>query len=79
MSESNGNGKCPFTGGSTTKFGTVTNQTWWPNQLNIKILHQNSNMTDPMDPDFDLLGNFLYKPKYVTIFVQPVLSPKLKI
>jgi catalase-peroxidase len=47
----NGNG-CPFTGGATTKFGSVSNQTWWPNQLNLKILHQNSNLTDPMDPDF---------------------------
>ncbi len=59
MSESNGsNGKCPFTGGSTTKFGSVTNQTWWPNQLNIKILHQNPSVTDPMGVEFDYAEEF---------------------
>jgi len=59
MSESNGsNGKCPFTGGSTTKFGTVSNQTWWPNQLNLKILHQNASILDPMGGDFDYAEEF---------------------
>ena len=31
----------------------TTNQTWWPDQLNVKPLRQNSPMSDPMDEDFD--------------------------
>jgi catalase-peroxidase len=31
----------------------VTNRDWWPNQLNLKILHQNSPLASPMDPAFD--------------------------
>ncbi|NER84107.1 MAG: catalase-peroxidase, partial [Leptolyngbya sp. SIO1D8] len=43
-------GGCPFTG-ATRKFtaGTGTaNQDWWPNQLNLKILHQHSSKSNPM-------------------------------
>jgi len=54
----NGNGKCPFTGGSSTAFGTRANSDWWPNQLNLKILHQNSRLSDPMDADFDYAEEF---------------------
>jgi catalase-peroxidase len=50
--------KCPITGGSNTKFGSVSNQTWWPNQLNLKILHQNSSLSDPMDKNFDYAEAF---------------------
>ncbi len=48
-------GKCPVMHGGATseKFGGTTNRDWWPNQLNLKILHQNSGLSDPMDPDFD--------------------------
>jgi catalase-peroxidase len=48
--------KCPFhhaAGGSGT-----TNKDWWPNQLNLKILHQHSSKSDPMDPDFDYAAAF---------------------
>ena len=31
----------------------ITNQDWWPNQLNLKVLRQNSVLSDPMDDDFD--------------------------
>ena len=31
----------------------TSNQYWWPNQLNLKILHQNSPLSDPMGKDFD--------------------------
>ena len=36
--------KCPALGGphKHTAVGTMLNQHWWPNQLNLKILHQNS-------------------------------------
>ncbi len=50
--------ECPVTGGSTTKFGSISNQTWWPNQLNLKILHQNSSLLDPMGAEFDYVEAF---------------------
>jgi catalase-peroxidase len=42
-------GKCPFTGG----VGGHTNRDWWPEGLNLEILHRNSGLSDPMDKDFD--------------------------
>jgi len=47
--------KCPFTGDGpkTAIAGTPTNASWWPNALNIKLLNQNSPLTDPMGEDFD--------------------------
>lgn len=57
-SNDNGNGKCPFTGGSNTSFGTTTNKEWWPNQLNLRILHQNSPLLDPMGEEFDYAEEF---------------------
>ena len=44
--------KCPVAHGGTT------NDHWWPNQLNIRILHQNSSMSDPMDPSFSYAEAF---------------------
>lgn len=46
-------GKCPFSGRQH-----VSNRDWWPNQLNLKILRQNSSLADPMDPDFDYAAAF---------------------
>jgi len=34
------------------------NKDWWPNQLNLKVLQQNSVEADPMDPDFDYASEF---------------------
>tara|TARA_B100001094_G_C18180944_1_gene800856 strand:+ start:835 stop:3006 length:2172 start_codon:yes stop_codon:yes gene_type:complete len=47
-------------GGSlrNTAVGATANQRWWPNQLNLKILHQNSSMSDPMDSDFNYAEEF---------------------
>ena len=51
--------KCPVTGGSnTTMGGSNTNEQWWPNQLNLKILNQNSPQTDPMGEEFDYAAEF---------------------
>ena len=52
-------GKCPFSGGSTTAhdMGTTSSK-WWPNQLNIKVLHNNPEVGDPMDPNFDYAKEF---------------------
>lgn len=54
----NNEAKCPFTGGSNTAFGTRSNRDWWPNQLNLKILHQNTPQADPMGGDFDYAEAF---------------------
>jgi catalase-peroxidase len=40
---------------SVTGRGT-SNRDWWPNQLNLKILHQNSQLSNPMDEDFNYAG-----------------------
>ena len=36
----------------------ATNADWWPNQLNLKVLHQHSSLSDPMDKDFDYAKEF---------------------
>ncbi|MCW0000557.1 catalase/peroxidase HPI [Pararhizobium sp. YC-54] len=53
-------GKCPVMHGSlTSNSGEGTsNREWWPNQLNLKILHQNSALSDPMGTGFDYAGAF---------------------
>ena len=51
------NGKCPVMHGSHAS-GTTANQHWWPNQLNLKILHQNSPLSDPMGKDFNYAEEF---------------------
>ena len=52
--------KCPVLGGPHrhTAVGATANQHWWPNQLNLKILHQNSPLSDPMGKDFDYAEEF---------------------
>ncbi len=52
--------KCPVMGGARrhTVAGAPTNAGWWPNQLNLKILHQNSPLSDPMDPKFNYAQEF---------------------
>lgn len=53
-------GKCPVMGGvnAHTTFGVRSNRDWWPNQLNLRILHQNSALSDPMAKDFDYKEEF---------------------
>jgi catalase-peroxidase len=46
--------KCPFNHGASAP----TNRDWWPNQLNLKILHQQSPMSDPMDKKFNYAEEF---------------------
>ena len=51
--------KCPMHGDRRhTNAAAPTNAEWWPNQLNLKILHQNSSLSDPMDKDFDYAAEF---------------------
>jgi catalase-peroxidase len=42
----------------TTQGGTTSNRDWWPNQLNLKILQQNSPLSDPMGKDFNYAEEF---------------------
>ncbi|MEL7133369.1 MAG: peroxidase family protein, partial [Pseudomonadota bacterium] len=48
-------GKCPVMHGASlhSTFGGRTNKDWWPNALNIEVLHQHGARVSPMDPDFD--------------------------
>ncbi|MDG5472337.1 catalase/peroxidase HPI [Jeotgalibacillus sp. ET6] len=67
--ENNNAGKCPFSEGqsqektheesaiTTAKVGT-SNKDWWPNQLNLHILHQHDKKTNPMGEDFDYAEEF---------------------
>ncbi|RMT34271.1 Catalase-peroxidase [Pseudomonas syringae pv. spinaceae] len=47
--------KCPF---NHAAGGGTTNRDWWPKQLNLKILHQHSSLSDPMGEDFDYAKEF---------------------
>ena len=49
--------KCPVVGHAVTNEGK-TNAEWWPNQLNLKVLNQNSPKNDPMGEDFDYAKEF---------------------
>jgi catalase-peroxidase len=52
--------KCPVTGGANTHLaGSQPNEQWWPNQLNLSLLHQGSAKASPMDEDFDYAEEFL--------------------
>ncbi len=57
--------KCPVIGGTMrptserpTAEGGMSNRDWWPNQLNLQILHQNSPLSNPMGPDFNYAAEF---------------------
>jgi catalase-peroxidase len=52
-----GDKKCPVAHGATN-FSMRANADWWPNQLNLKILHQNSAKSDPMGTGFDYAEAF---------------------
>jgi catalase-peroxidase len=57
MNEDN---KCPVTGKSNKRIagGGRSNRDWWPNQLNLKILHQHSSMSNPMGEEFNYAEEF---------------------
>ena len=62
------NCKCPVTGrgGSSVAGGGTSNRDWWPNQLNLKILHQHSNLGNPMG------GDFIYAEEFKKLDLQAV-------
>lgn len=55
-----GDNKCPFTGKTESQFaGAGTrNKDWWPNRLNLSILRQHSNLSNPMDDTFNYAEEF---------------------
>ena len=56
----NSKGKCPVMHGANkvTATGAIANHHWWPEQLNLKILNQNSSNVNPMDPNFNYAEAF---------------------
>ncbi len=56
----NNTSKCPFSGGAVKQAAGkgTRNQDWWPNQLRLNILRQNSSLSDPMDKDFNYAEEF---------------------
>ena len=54
-----GGGKCPVMhGGANATYQGRSNKDWWPNQLNLKILHQNSAQSSPLTKAFDYAKAF---------------------
>jgi catalase-peroxidase len=47
-------GKCPFSGGRHGR----RNRDWWPDALDVSVLHRNSDLSDPMGEDFDYAAEF---------------------
>ncbi len=60
MSNNSGSGKCPVMHGGNTRLsgGGTRNVDWWPNQLNVKILHQNDTKSNPLGADFNYAAEF---------------------
>jgi catalase-peroxidase len=52
--------RCPVTGKTRKSIsgGGTSNRDWWPNQLNLKILHQNSSLSNPMESEFNYAEEF---------------------
>jgi catalase-peroxidase len=55
-----GEAKCPFSSGALkhTGAGAPSNASWWPDQLNLKILHQQSSLSNPMGEEFNYAEEF---------------------
>ena len=61
LENNDGAGKCPVMVGpnaANTAVGSTANEHWWPNQLSLRTLHQNSPASDPMGEEFDYAEEF---------------------
>lgn len=60
MDSNSTQGKCPFNHGKSAPVGGMgtSNKDWWPNRLNLNILRQHSELSDPMDKDFNYAEEF---------------------
>ncbi|MBU3743896.1 MAG: catalase-peroxidase, partial [Sediminibacterium sp.] len=58
--ENNNAAKCPFSGGMVKKSAGAgtSNRDWWPHQLKLHILRQHSELSNPMEKDFDYAAAF---------------------
>ncbi len=56
----NGDSKSPVTGGTNPHMAGrgTSNRDWWPNQLNLRVLHQNASLSNPMDEGFNYAEEF---------------------
>ncbi|MCC7156269.1 MAG: catalase/peroxidase HPI [Bryobacterales bacterium] len=59
-------GKCPMSGGVRGRARTITD--WWPNHLNLRILHQNAPQTNPMG------GTFNYREEFKSLDLKAVMK-----
>ena len=50
--------KCPVHHNPTAGSSGMSNRDWWPNQLNLKILHQHSSLSNPLDEAFNYAEEF---------------------
>ena len=50
--------KCPVDHNPTASSGGTSNRDWWPNQLNLKLLHQHSSLSDPLGKTFNYADEF---------------------
>ncbi len=62
--------KCPVAGGArrATEAGATTNAGWWPNQLNLKMLHEHCPLSNPMDKEFN------YREEFKTLDLNAVIK-----
>ncbi len=51
-------GRCPVVGHATMAFAKTASHNWWPEQINLRILNQNSPLLDPMGEEFDYAKEF---------------------
>ena len=60
MGNESSEGKCPFNHGASKQIagGGTRNTDWWPNQLKLNVLRQNSSLSNPMEKDFDYAKEF---------------------
>jgi catalase-peroxidase len=59
IQEGNDESRCPVAGGAFTNLkDSLPSQKWWPNQLNLRILHQFAPAANPLDDDFDYAKEF---------------------
>jgi len=54
----NDESKCPVTGRTSKPSGSMSIRDWWPNQLNLNILHQHSSKSNPMGEEFNYAEEF---------------------
>ena len=58
--DTSSNNACPVTGATSKGFHSAgtSNRDWWPNQLNLNILRQNSELSNPLGGDFNYVDAF---------------------